>query len=90
MGALSFKRCEGQLSREFRNAAKRRRAKASLRRLQTEEIEDEEATEGRAQSQPVLRHFLRRVLCPELAPAVDLIVPTIFLNLILTQVRTIS
>ena len=72
---LPFERRERQLRRELRHAAKRRRAKASLRRLQAEEIEDEEPTEGRAHGQPVLRRLLRRVLCPELAGAVDLLIP---------------
>ena len=42
---LAFERREGQLLREVCHSAKRRRAKATLRRLQAKEIEDEEATE---------------------------------------------
>ena len=37
---LAFERREGQLLREVCHSAKRRRAKASLRPLQAEEIED--------------------------------------------------
>ena len=72
---LAFERRERQLLRELRHSAKRRRAKATLRRLQAKEIEDEEATERRGHGQPVLRCLLRRVLRPELAAAVDLLIP---------------
>ena len=51
------------------------RAEAGLRRLQAEEIEDEEAPKRHAHGQPVLRRLLRRVLRPELTRAVNLPVP---------------
>ena len=66
---------EGQPLRELGHAAEGRRAKAGARRLQAEEVEEEEPREGRANGQPVLRGFPRRLLGPELAPAVDLLVP---------------
>ena len=72
---LPFERREGQLLRELRHLAKRRRAKAGFRRLQAKEIEDEEATEGRTHGKAVVRRLVRRVLRPELARAVDLAVP---------------
>ena len=64
---LPFERRERQLLCELRDSGKRRRAKASFRRLQAEKVEDEEAAEGSADGEPVLSRFLRRVFRPELA-----------------------
>ena len=72
---LPFEGREGQPLRELGHAAEGRRAEAGARRLQAEEVEEEEPREGRADGEPVLRCLPRRLLSPKPAPAVDLLVP---------------